>query len=203
MSKTIGVEVIELQYVIPNSIVVSGTIDVSTNSAICLFINYCQTNNDDHMIQPARIRVEGRYDAVDYWLPVTSWEPDRTAPASAEVTGSAPVGSTSLSFADTPEFWSIGDYAFIRHQVDSIPLDLTKSEFVRMQSITSTTVELYDPTKISHTEATGESIYLYNRAQSWLGQLNVSALTSLRVMIDAASADKQFAIESSITYLDS
>lgn len=202
-TKTVGVESISLRYIVPNDIVTGGVFDVTNEGSVSIFFNYCQTNNTDHMIVPPTFRVEGRYSsAVEHWWTIASWQPNRTAPANATLTTSAPVGSSTLTFDAIPSFWSLEDKIFIRHQVDANPYDLTKSEFNSIIAIGETTIDLLDATKISHSVISGESIDVYNLAQKWVLQLNVLAIAELRLMIDASNCDKEFAAEAHVTIQD-
>jgi len=202
-SKTVGIENISLRYVVLNDIVTGGIVDVTNEAAISVYFNYCQTNNTDHMFVPPTFRVQAKYDSVEHWWDLASWSPDRTAPANSELSTTAPAGSTTLTFSSVPLFWTVGEFAFLQHVIDASPYDLTKSEFVRIKSISGTNVGLFDATKITHSPISGESIYMYNRAQNWMVHLNTLSVVSLRLMIDASECNKEFAAEAHITRLDS
>lgn len=204
MSKTAGIEHIGLQYVVPNSVITGGgIIDVENEAAISVFAHYCQVNNTDHMVAPPTFRVEAKYDSVEHWWPITSWQPDRTAPANAELATSAPSGSLTLNVDAIPAFWTLGEYAFVQHIIDASPFDLTSSEFVRLKSYSGTIISLFDATKLTHSVVPGNTIYVLNRAQQWVGHIDTKAIASLRVMIDASQCDKEFAAEVHISLLDS
>lgn len=206
MSKTITT-LLPLQYVSPNSVVVSSTVDLTTNIAATVHASFCQTDNGNHLASPAKFRVECQYsDSPSYWFPLSTWNSGTESPANAQILNTASSGVSVLNIDIIPPVWKTGQFAFIRHIVDASPTDLSTSEFVRIlktEAGTPNKVYLEYPTTFNHTDSAGETAYIFNNADRWVSQVNVVSVCKIRVLIDASLCDRTFVAEVQLTSLDS
>lgn len=197
--KTLGIPLITLRYVSPNSVITSYEADVLKLSGVGLFINYCQTDvTGDQAVSPNFI-IEGQ--CAGYWSTLHTWQPIQKAPSVREITSSAHTGTTTLNFSTTPSDWGLGSY-FLRHEFVSNPTNVTRSEFVTVVGKTATTVELVDPTEYMHPASASQKAYLYNLADSWAMQFDTTSYTKIRLVIDAGLSDKTFVISANGSKLD-
>lgn len=186
------IPIFPLQIINSPSISVSNPIDVSTKQYVVICVNYC--NNIVENINSISIKIEAECNSE--WVVISSWEPAKSATVVSTITNSVPVGSTSLTVSSNSSIRKNGQLAFIRHQINASPLNLSKSEFVKFRRVNGTSITLLDPVKYNHTTIAGETAFLYSSAYNWMVKLDVSSITKIRMVVDASQSSQQFVFES-------
>ncbi len=198
--KTLGIKLITTRFVLPNTVITSFEADVSDISAISTCINYCQTDvSGDQSTSPTFI-IEGY--CSGFWDTLYTWQPAQAVPTREALTASVHTGTKTLTFNDIPSEWNMGAQYFLHHEFVANPTNIVRSEFVIVNSKTSTTVELVDPTEFMHPVNAATNIYLYNLADTWIYQIDTTAHVKLRLLIDAGLSDKEFVVSANASQLD-
>jgi len=205
MSRTVT-QLLPLQYVPINSVAVSSGFDTTYLMAVTVHMSFCQTQNDNHLVNPAVFRVEGQIqDGANFWLPLATWEPKTQSPGSTTVLNTAPTGSTEVDISGIPFLWRAGQLLYINHRFESSPNDTSKSEFIRLlrtETGTPAKAVFETPTLFDHSDTVNETAYILNNAERWIGQINVAAIKQIRVVVDGSMCDRDFVAEVFLTSRD-
>ncbi len=185
VSKTAGISVLSLQSVASNTVVISSAIDVSTKLAISIFIHFGRrvtTALTEGM--EFRIEASSKSSGDGHWFPLAVF---KTATATAEseaVSGTVSAGTNVITVASTTNLVK-GDIVYVDNTT------IANSEWGRIKDlVTNTSVTIEDDLVNAQTGAT-----IYDQAEMFVAQIDLTAITRIRVVADGRNTGQAVAIE--------
>lgn len=177
-----------LQSVAANTVVISSVVDVSTKLAATVFIHFGRRATTA-LSEGAEFRLEASAKASGegFWFPIASF---KTAVATAEseaVSGTVSAGATVITVASTTNLVS-GDLIYIDNST------IANSEWGRIKSIsTNASVTIEDALVNTQTGAT-----IFDQAEMYVAAIDLTAITRLRLVVDASRTGQAVAAEAFI-----
>jgi len=192
-SKTSSTSVISLQSVAASSVLISSTQDVSTKFAATMFIHFGRRSATAAGAGVNfRIEANSKTGGNGFWWPLAVFTTDFVACESEAVSGVVASGTNVITVASTTNL-TAGDIIYIDNGT------IGNSEYGRIKSVVlNTSVTIEDTLVNAQTGAT-----LYDRAEMFAAQLDLSAVKYLRVVADGASFTQAFAVEAFMNTGDS
>jgi hypothetical protein len=193
LTKTQGTSLLSLQSVAASSVAVSSAVDVSTKFAATVFIHFGRRSASSAGA-PAVLRVEAsaKSSGEGHWYPVCSLYTDYAAVESEAVSGTVNASQNVITVASTTNL-AAGDIIYIDNGT------IANSEWGRIKSIVAnTSVTIEDNLVNAQTGAT-----LYDGAQMFVVQLDLSAIGRIRLVDDGSSFTQAHAVEAHIVTSDS
>lgn len=193
LTKTQGIALASVQELAPNTIFISSVQDVSTKLAATCFIHFAVVDPAGPLSSGVEFRIEAsaKSNGNDQWFPLTKFKSFTAPPASEAVTG-ASSGSTLVSVASTANF-DVGDVVFFKNTTPG------NSEWGRIRAVsTDASVTLIDTLTNTQTGST-----MYDLAEMFTAQIDLTAIGRLRLVADASSTSRSTYIESYMVTGDS
>lgn len=196
LTKTDGTSVLALQSVTASSVVISSTGgSVTTKFAASLMIHF------GRRIATAagagvNLRVEGSAKASGdgFWFPLAQFQTDFVAATAQATTGTNSAGQKVVGMAATAGFVP-GQIVYIDNTT------IANSEWGRIKSVVlNTSITLED--NLNFAQSAGAAT-VYNKAEMYCAQLDLTAITRLRLVADGSLFTQAFAIEAFLVSGDS
>lgn len=194
VTKTQGIVVLPLQIVAADTVVTSDPVDVSTAFSGSVFIHFGRTDTTGTLDAAALIRIEASADDTgnNQWFPLVNFRSNRTTPASEVLTSTIAAATKTLTMASTTGF-ARGDVILIKNST------FANSEFHRIVAVTTnTSVTIIDGITNSQTGST-----IYNQAEMYVSQLDLTAIGRIRVVADCSDTGRETAIAAYLVTGDS
>lgn len=194
ISKTQGISLLSLQEVLSNSVVVSAAQDVSTKMAATIFIHFGLTDTTGPLIDGVEFRVEASAKSTgnDQWYPLVSYKTYTAAPESEPVSGTVSSGANVVTVVSTTNL-TVGDIVFIRNTT------IGNSEWGRIKSVaTNASITLIDALTNTQTGST-----IYDLAEMYTCQVDLTSIYRLRLVADASNTGKAICTEAFMVTGDS
>lgn len=185
ISKTSDTSVLSLQSVAASSVVISSVLDVATKLAamICIHFGRRAATAAGAGVN-IRIEASSKASGNGHWYPLAVFTTDFQACESEAVSGTEAAGQDTISVASTTNL-AAGDIVFFDNST------IGNSEWGRIKSIVAnTSVTLEDAITNAQTGST-----IYDRAEMFVAQLDLTAVKRLRVVVDGSLFTQAFAIE--------
>lgn len=193
ITKTAGTSLLSLQSVASNTVVISSAQDVSTKLAATVFIHFGRRATSA-LTQGMEFRVEAssKSSGDGHWYPLARVRSQITAAESEAVSGTVSSGTNVITVASTTNL-TVGDLIFIDNGT------IGNSEWGRIKSVsTNTSVTIEDNLLNAQTGAT-----IYDQAEMWAIQLDLSAVGRLRLVADGSNTGQAVAVEAHMVTADS
>lgn len=193
ITKTQGIQLAGVQELTANNVFISTVQDVSTKLAATVFIHFAVVDPAGVLTSGVEFRIEAsaKSSGNDQWFPLTKFKTFTAAPEAEAVTA-ASSGSTLVSVADTTNF-AVGDLVFL---LNGTPAN---SEWGRIQAVsTNASVSLIDTLTNTQTGST-----MYDLAELFVAQIDLTAIGRLRLVADAANTNRNTYIEAHMVTGDS
>lgn len=184
-TKTIRTPLIALASVASAAVSVGTALDVSTLLAGTVFIHFGRRAATALSV-PANVRIEASSvaSAHGFWFPLATFVSDTVAAADEAVNGTCNAAQAVVPMASTTGF-AISDIIFIDNGT------IGNSEFGRIKALASnTSVTIEDNLVNAQTGAT-----VYNKAQVVAYQLDLTAITRIRAVVDNTGTGQAIACE--------
>ena len=191
--KTQGTSLISLQSVAASTVLLGSAVDVSQKFAATIFIRFGR-RSATAAGAGANIRVEASYKSSgdNSWVPLAVFTTNFAAAEAEAVSGTVNAGTKVVTVASTTNL-TAGDVIFINNGT------IANSEWGRVKSISSNvSVTIEDDLVNAQTGAT-----LYDSAEMFLCQLDLSAIGRIRIVADGSLYTQAFAIQADMITLDS
>jgi len=193
ITKTVGTSVISLQSVAASSVLISSAVSIASKLAATLFIHFGR-RSATAAGAGVNIRIEGssKSSGDGHWYPLAVLTTQFAACESEAVSGTVLSAQNVITVASTTNL-SAGDIIYIDNGT------IANSEWHRIKSIvTNTSVTVEDNLVNAQTGAT-----VYDSAEMYAIQLDLSALSRLRIVVDGSLFTQAFAIEADMITADS
>jgi hypothetical protein len=182
ISKTAGTSLFSLQTVASAAVGLGAATDVSTKLAATVFIHVGRTVTTA-LSNGVKVRVEGsaKSSLDGYWFSLAEFITGVAASTTtATLTTGTSAGATTLPMTATAGI-VIGDKVYIQEAGGQ-----TNSEFGRVTTVNSnTSIVIEDGTLFNHTITTTK---IWSQAEFFTCQLDLTAISRIRVVIDCAYA---------------
>jgi hypothetical protein len=179
LTKVTSVSLLAIVSTASNVATVGSAVDVSTYYAADVKIRMGRATGSAFTAAPI-IRVEKCYvtsPTANDWISAAEFQPAVGASiASQAVSGTVSSGATTFGVAAATNF-AAGDYLFLHNTT------LANSEWVRLQSIASTTITLQEALVNAQTGATAR-----DQAEQYNCQLDLTGVQKLRIVVDGAGS---------------
>lgn len=185
ITKTVGTSVLALQSVAASSVLLSSAVDVSTKLAGTLFIHFGRrAATAAGAGVNIRIEASAKSSGDGFWFPLAIFTTAFAASETEAVSGTVSSGANVITVASTTNL-TIGDVIYIDNGT------IANSEWGRIKSIVSnTSVTIEDNLVNAQTSSN-----IYDLAEMYVCQLDLTSITRIRVVADGASFTQAFAIE--------
>lgn len=193
ITKTAGTELLALQSVASNTVVISSAQDVSTKLAATVFIHFGRRATSA-LTEGVEFRVEASSQSSGdgHWYPLARFKTATTAAESEAVSGTVSAGTNVITVASTTNL-TVADLIFIDNGT------IADSEWGRIKAIsTNTSVTIEDNLVNAQTGAT-----IYDQAEMFVAQLDLTAVTRIRLVADADNTGQAVAVEAHMVTGDS
>tara|TARA_R110000868_G_scaffold4119_4_gene25007 strand:+ start:2395 stop:2991 length:597 start_codon:yes stop_codon:yes gene_type:complete len=193
ISKTVGTSLISLQSLAANSVVISSTIDVSTKFAATIFMHFGRRATTA-LTEGAELRIEAsaKSSGEGFWFPLSKFKTTVIASESEALTGTISAAATVLTLASTTNL-AAGDKIYIDNGT------IANSEWARIKAISAnTSVTIEDALVNAQTGST-----IYDQAEMFVAQVDLTAISRLRLVIDGSNTGQAVAVEAHIIVADS
>jgi len=187
ISKTAAIEVLALQSVASNSVVASAAQDVSTKLAALVCIHFGR-RAAAALTEGVEFRIEGSSKASGdgHWFPLASIKTAIAACESEAVTGNNAAGQAVLTCASTTNLL-VGNIVFIDNTT------IGNSEWGRIKTVTTNTSITLEDNLLNAQNNPAPTIY--NGAEMYALPLDLTAVTRLRVVVNASNTGQAVAVE--------
>lgn len=199
VNKTVATSVLAIQSVASNTVVISSAISVATALAGWLTIHFGRRSNTA-LTGGVIIRVEGsaKSSGDGFWFPLAQFKTMLAAQTSQAVNGTCASGQNVVAMTSTTGMSADPDSAN-GHVVYIDNTTIANAEFHRVKVITSnTSITLEDNLTNAQTGAT-----VYPGAEMFSAYLDLTAVTRLRVVVQADNTGVACAIEALLNTADS
>lgn len=193
ITKTVGTSLISLQSVAASTVLLGTATSTSTKLAATVFIHFGR-RSATAAGAGVNIRIEGssKSSGDGHWYPIAIFTTAFAACEAEAVTGTVTSGQKVITCASTTNL-TAGDLIYIDNGT------IANSEFHRIKSISAnTSVTVEDNLTNAQTSST-----MYDSAEMYVAQLDLSALSRIRIVADGSSFTQAFAIEADMITADS
>lgn len=193
ITKTQGTTLLSLQSVASNTVAISSAVDVSSKLAASFFIHFGR-RTASALTEGVELRLEAsaKSSGDGHWFPMFAVKTNTTAAESEAVSGTVSSGTNVITVASTTNLVA-GDTIYIDNST------IGNSEFGRIKSIVSnTSVTIEDNLVNAQTGAT-----LYDQAEYFYGQLDLTAVGRIRLVVDGRNTGQAVAVEAYLVTADS
>lgn len=193
ITKTAGTEVLALQSVASNTVLISSALDVSTKLAATIFIHFGRRATTA-LTQAVEFRIEAssKSSADGHWYPIARFLTQTAAAESEAVSGTVSAGTNVITVASTTNL-TVADLIYIDNGT------IANSEWGRIKSVsTNTSVTIEDNLVNAQTGST-----IYDQAEMFVAQLDLTAISRLRLVVDADNTGQAVAVEAHMVSGDS
>jgi hypothetical protein len=193
LTKTAGIELLALQSVAANAVVISSAQDVSTKLAACIFIHFGR-RAATALTQAVEFRIEASSKASGdgHWYPLARFVTQSAAAEAEAVSGTVNAGTNVVTVASTSNLTE-ADLVFIDNST------IANSEWGRIKDIaTNTSITLEENLANAQTGST-----IYDSAEMFVAQLDLSAISRIRLVVDADNSGQAIAVEAHMVTADS
>lgn len=193
ISKTVGTSVLSLQSVAASSVLISSALDVSTKLASTIFIHFGRRSATSAGAGVNfRVEASSKSSGDGHWYPLAIFTTDWVTAEAEAVTGTVSSGQAVITCASTTNL-AAGDLIYIDNGT------IGNSEFHRIKSIvTNTSVTVEDNLVNVQTSAT-----LYDHAEMFAANIDLTAISRIRLVADGSLFTQAFAVESHMVTGDS
>ncbi len=180
IQKTAGTQILALQSVASNTVVVSSAVAVTSKLAATVFLHFGR-GATTALTEGAELRIEAMSSSggtTGTWFPIASFKTQTAAAnSSTSVTTSSASGQAVVSMSSTTGL-AIENLVFILNTT------LANSEWQRVAVVTaSTSITLEE--NLVNTQGTSSKVY--NSAEFYAAQIDCTAITQLRVVVNACN----------------
>jgi hypothetical protein len=198
-NKTQGLTALSLQMIDAGSVVVGPTISLPTHYRSTFFIHLAKVAIND-FVGYIEARVESKVGS--FWYPVATYSMEPTGPTLGFATASVSAGASTITLASVTGF-AVGNEVFIRNRPFADPNNVTGAEWNRIKGISGTTITLENPLTNTFTVTPSvQDVVLTNKAEQVAAQVDLTGLSTARVLIDACGGLEQIAAEAWLVRLD-
>lgn len=193
ITKTQGTVIHAVQSVASNTVIISSAVDVATKIAAMIGISFGR-RSASALTAGVEIRVEASATSSgdSNWYPLTTFLTNVAAVEAEAVSGTVNAGTNVITVASTSGLVA-GDLVFIDNTT------IGNSEFGRVKAIsTNTSITIEDNLANAQTGAT-----IYDGAEFFLAQLDLSSVGRLRVVVDAKNTGAAIAVKATMVTADS
>lgn len=193
LTKTIQTALAAPQSLASNTVFTSGVQSVTTAFAAAVLIHFGR-RADTALSASAIIRVEGsaKSSGDGHWWTLASWNTKIAAVTSRAVNGTCASGQNVVAMTATAGM-TVGDIVYIDNGT------IANSEWHRIKVVTTnTSITLEDNLVNAQTGAT-----VYPAGEFFLAQVDLSAITRLRVVVNGSGTGQAVALEIEVITLDS
>lgn len=185
VTKTQGITLLSMQQVAANQVVISNVQDVSTKLAATIFIHFGRDDTSGPLGSPVEFRIEAsaKSSGNDQWYPLFVYRTGVSLPSAQSLTGTILAGASTLTLGSTTNF-SVGKFILIKNG------SILNSEFARIKGATTNTLTLIDALTSNQT-----SSVIYDQAESYTAQLDLTAIGRLRLVCDASNTNRTVVAE--------
>ena len=193
ITKTVGAALLSLQSIASNTVVISSAQDVSTKLSATVLIHFGRRATTA-LTEGMEFRVEasGKSTGDGHWFPLAVF---KTATATAEteaVTGTVAAGATVITVASTTNL-TVADMIYIDNTT------IANSEWGYIKAVSAnTSVTIEDALVNAQTGST-----LYDQAEVFVAQLDLTAVTRLRLVANGDNTGQAVAVEAWLVTGDS
>lgn len=194
-TKTVGTQVLSLQEVTSGSVVISSEIDVTNVIAAFMSIHFGRVVTTA-LTAAVVIRLEARTKATGpgYWFELARFTTGTVAAESEALSNNESAGATVLEVASTTNL-NVHDQIFIKNST------IGNSDWQRIAAVvTNTSIALEDDDGLRNGQ---NMMTLYNQAERFAELIDLSAVETIRLVVNGAAAGQNFAIEALMNTLDS
>lgn len=193
IAKTGAIEVLALQSVAASSQAISAALDVASRLAATMFIHFGRrAATAAGAGVNFRIEASSKESGNGHWYPLAVFTTDFVAAEAEAVSGTEAAGETVIGVASTTNLVA-GNIVFFDNPT------IANSEWGRIKSVaTNVSITLEDAITNAQTGAT-----LYNRAEMFVAQLDLTAVKRLRLVVDGSLFTQAFAVEAHMVTGDS
>lgn len=192
--KTNNISLLPIQSVGTGLIAISSPVEVTTKFSATVFIHFGRRSTTA-LTEGVELRVEAstKLTGDGYWFPLTVFKSGTVAATSVTIATTHNAGITNLvdgsgtGFADKPRVY-----------IDDATI--TNGEWGKIRAILATVgYVLEDATINTHTA----SFTVYDKAELFVAQLDLTAITRLRLVVDGSKAMQTVVVEAFIVTGDS
>lgn len=194
ITKTTGTSVFSLQSVAASTVAISSDIDVSTALAATLLIWFGRRSATAAGAGVnIRIEVSGESSGNSSWKSLYTFTTNFAACEAEAVSGTVSSGTNIITVASLTNL-SIGDYVFIDNGT------IANSEWHRIKATTPATPSFTIENNLANAQTSSN---IYDSAEDYVIDLDLTSKKRLRVVADGASFTQAFAIKALIITGDS
>lgn len=193
INKTAGTSILSLQSVAASTVLISSVQDVSTKLAATIFIWFGRRSATAAGAGVNfRIEASGESSGDKSWMALYTFTSGFAACESEAVSGTVSAAATVITVASTTNL-TIGDYIYIDNGT------IANSEWQRIKSVSAnTSVTIEDALANAQTSST-----LYDSAEQYVAQLDLTGISRIRIVADGASFTQSFAVKALMVSGDS
>lgn len=202
ISKTQGTSILAVQSIASNAVLISSAQDVSTKLAATVFIHFGR-RSDSALTEGVQIRIEAsaKSSGDGQWFPLAQFITQVQAVTHQAVSGTCNAGQAVIAMASTTGMsadWAsasspIGNLVYIDNGT------IGNSEFQRVKLVTlNTSITLEDNLTNAQTSSN-----VYQSAEIFSAQLDLTAIGRLRVVVNAYNTGVAVAAEAFMVTGDS
>lgn len=192
-TKTVGTSVMALQTVSASSVAISTPVSTGNALGATIFIHFGrEAETAAGAGVNIRIEASSKSSGEGHWYPLCIFTTGFAACSGEAVSGTEAAGQTVISVASTTGL-TAGDIIFFFNGT------IANSEWHRIKSIVAaTSVTLEDALVNAQTGST-----FYDSAEMFVAQLDLTAVSRLRIVADGSAFTQAFAIEADMITFDS
>jgi len=193
LSKTAGTSLITLKSVATTTVEKSAAQDVSAKFGATVFVHVGRRATTA-LTEGVRVRIEGSSKASGdgHWYPLAEFQTDTAAANTWSLAGAEAAGQTVLEA--NPTAGAIGDIIFLDNAT------IANGEFHRVFKITTNVSEEIEDGLVN---AQASATNVYNKAEMFAAQLDLTAVSRLRVVVDCRNTGQNIAVEAHMVTGDS
>lgn len=185
INKTAGTSVLSLQSVAASTVLISSAQDVSTKLAASLMIFFGRraTTAAGAGVN-IRVEASGESSGDKSWVALYTFTTNFATCENEALTSTVSSGQAVLTMANTTNI-TVGDYLYIDNTT------IANSEWGRVKAVSSnTSATIEDNLANAQTSST-----IYDSAEQFICQLDLTAISRIRIVVDGASYTQAFAIK--------
>jgi hypothetical protein len=186
-SKTANNSLIVWQDVATAAVVIGTALDVSGKFGATAFIFIGRESATAFTANWPNVRIEAsaKTSGTDAWIPLVSYQPAvGSSVANTTLNGAVSAGATSFVVTAATNI-AVGDVLFLK---DS---STANYEIVRVKAVSGTTITPEEAVTYSH--ANGSQVT--DQAEVYIAQFDLTSISRIRAVIDAATSGVSFAVQ--------
>lgn len=187
INKTVGTSLVAWADVATANVSVGTALDVSTKLAATVFAQLGRRSGTAFTAGWPNIRIEAsaKSSGNDAWVPIATFQPAVGASiANTTLNGAVSAGASSFVVTSGTNI-AAGDVLFLKGDTDA------GNELVRVKSVSGTTVTPEE--NVTNAHASGNA--LTDQAESYVAQLDLTAISRLRAVVDNAGSGQTIAAQ--------